>query len=189
MRYPIIIVALFLLIHCGRNTPMKKSDKFLLTETFLSKDTQYFKSNLGDTINLVHDSDHSKQDYKGYFGGEGCFLEGADYYYSVFRGNQKIDQLRISFFSQYSESIEQSGNLRFDFTNYSFEIPEFNGFSDTSWNIRLQNDTAWLKGFEYTTMNHARNIISSDPNEWPIVIKIKSGILRFKINGLVYHRI
>jgi hypothetical protein len=189
MRYPIIIVALLLLIQCGRNTPMKKSDKFLLSETFLSKDTQYFKSNLGDTINLVHDSDHCKQDYKGYFGGKGCYLESADYFYSVYRENKKIDQLRIGFFSQYSESLEQGGSLKFDFVNYNFEIPEFNGFSDSSWNIKFRNDTTWLKGFEYTTMDHVSRIIKSDTKAWPFVVKMKSGIIEFKINDVIYSRI
>ncbi|MFM6952622.1 MAG: hypothetical protein ACKOXR_05755 [Bacteroidota bacterium] len=189
MKHLLIIIAAFVLIQCGRHAPVKKSEKFLLSKTFLFTEPQYFASNEGDTIKLVHDSAICTQDYKGYFGGKGCYLEGADYHYSLFRGNQKIDQLRINFFSQYSESIEQGGNLRFDFANYSFEIPEFNGFSDTSWNIYHRNDTTWLKGFEYTTKDHVNRIIKSDSSECPFVIKLKSGIIKFKINDVLYSRI
>jgi hypothetical protein len=178
-------------MNCNQKSSKRKYEEFKLEETFVFKGPHYYKSDLNDTIRIVLDSNNSKREYRGYWGGHGAYLEWADFYYTIYHKKNIISQFTIIFFSQYSESesSQVSSSLKFIFDKYSFEMPEFNGFADSISHTKFKNDTVWLSGNEYNSINNMSTVIVSNKMECPIIIKLNSGIIKFKINNVIYYRI
>lgn len=191
MRRLIFISTLICLISCNQKSSKRKYEQFKLEETFSFKGPHYYKSDLNDTIRIMLDSNNSKREYRGYLGGHGAYLEWAEFYYTIYKEKNIISQFAIIFFSQYSESesSQVSSSLKFVFDKYSFEMSEFNGFTDSKSHTKFKNDTVWLSGTEYNTVNNMSTIIMSNKIQWPIIIKLNSGIIKFKINNVIYNRI